>query len=187
MGTTVEPRLLTESGENCLRRIAALLGFPLPVPQLVTSMVTTVEAHVGRVIARLIVLSDVQVDRFGAAMVAHLEDEFVRTWLARTQWLDKGFDVAVRGGTTYQQFNVVIELRNAVVHGDGQLTDLQTKNLNKMLILRKDLWNTLGVDCSGMRPQYPAASRDHVLDVVTKFVVAFDKEILTKFPAAARL
>jgi hypothetical protein len=179
--------VLTESGERCVHRLAQLSLLDLPSPQLVTAAATAVEVHVSRILARLIALSDLLADRFAAAMIEDLEEDFVRTWRSRATWLDKGFDVQFAGTAEYQNLQVAVDLRNAIVHGDEQLTDLQTKNLNKVMALRKKLWSVLDVDCQGIRFRYAATSQDRILEVMAAFVVRFDQVVLSQHPEAARL
>jgi len=151
MGAYVDPSLLTHSGEACLGRLLALGGLGLPPQHLATAVATAVEVHVSTTLARLISLSGLAEGQFGRAMIKELEDDFSKTWSARVAWFDKAFGITFAGNLQYQTFATLIELRNAVVHGDGQLTSQQTRDIRKVVQLRKDLNHKLDVQCGGLR------------------------------------
>ncbi len=187
MGSVVDPSNLTESGERCLRRIAAFAQTPMPEGQLATAVTTAVEVHINRVLGRLIVLSNLQASPFAEAMIAELEDALIRTWESRMSWLARGFGIAVTGRQPYQRFDATIQLRNAIVHGDGQLTDLQQKSLAKLTALKRNLWTALSVQCIGLVPVPTASTHAAIIDVARVFVASFDAEALRIHPAIARL
>lgn len=186
MGASVDPAKLTESGEHCLARLSALSLLDLPVPQFVTSAMTVVEIHVSRVLARLIVLSDLQATKLGAALVDQMRDDMNRTWDSRMSWLNRGFGLAIAGEVESQRLNDVTELRNAVVHGDGRLTDFQTASLTRVIALQRDLRRHLDVQAAGAIRYGPKAA-SLVEGAIRTFVIFFDARVLADFPKARRL
>lgn len=186
MGASVDPAKLTASGEHCLARLSALTLLDLPVPQFATSAMTVIEIHVSRVLARLIVLSDLQATKLGAALVDEMRDDINRTWDTRMSWLSRGFGLAIAGEAEYQRLNNVTELRNAVVHGDGRLTDYQTASLTKVIALQKDLRRHLDVQAAGSI-KYGTKTALLVETAIRNFVVFFDGRVLADFPKARKL
>lgn len=187
MGVLVDPGRLTESGERCLARVIEQYRLGLPPAHLATGVVTPVEVHVSRVIGRLIALSDVPTIDFGQAMITHIGKSFTSTWDYRIAWLRDGFRLSLAGEKPYQDLQLVVEARNAVVHGDGQLTEWQPRDAAKLATLRKRLDKTLGVDCRGIVLTFGESSEERIVHVVREFVVRFDAMVLDSYPQARRL
>lgn len=186
MGSVVNPASLTESGERCLRRLSELPELGLPVAQLITVIGTVVEGHVSRILARLIVLSDVDSTSLGAALLRENLESMDSTWPNRNRWLGEAFALHYTGGAPYQAFDVLVQARNAIVHGDGAPTDRQTKNLNKLLKLRSDFLNKLEATLRG-RLRFSRGSAELAMKIARDFVAAFDGEVIAKHPDARRL
>lgn len=185
MGKPVRPEELTASGEKCLERVSELALIGLPEPQLATALATSVEVHVSRIVGRLIVLSSESSSKFGSALIDDVGDRFVRTWHDRMSWLNRGFDLQISGGKGYQDFDALVQLRNAVVHGDGRLTESQTRTLDSLLKLQDKMQRVLRVQTAG-RLQYDSASAALMVNVVREFVVVFDAAVLEKFQGARK-
>lgn len=180
---------LTESGEGVLRRVS-ILGTTRysdtdqdSIRAAVVSCATLVEAHVDKVIKSLFA-ADVAMS-FALARVLHaeVEDSIFRTWEARRKWLSSAFDINVSGERVSQEFDAVIDLRNSIVHGDGQLTDLQLSKLKDFFRLRDQYVRVLSAQVSG---RFITLSSDVAVRAATvsrDFVLHFDRVLLTKFPA----
>jgi hypothetical protein len=186
MGSIVNPGALTESGERCLRRLCELTILGLPPAQLITVIGTVVEGHVSRILARLIVLSDVESTPLGSAMLSKQLESMDNTWADRNYWLRNGFALEYTGDAAYQDFDVLVQARNAVVHGDGSPTDRQTRDLKKLAALRRDFQKRLDATLHG-RLSFGPQSSDLAMQIAREFVVAFDAEVVAKHPAARRL
>lgn len=122
---------------------------------------------------------------FALARVLHaeVEDSIFRTWEARRKWLSSAFDINVSGERASQEFDAVIDLRNSIVHGDGQLTDLQLSKLKDFFRLRDQYVRVLSAQVSG---RFITLSSDVAVRAATvsrDFVLHFDRVLLTKFPA----
>ena len=183
MGPAVDPAELTESGERCLLRLTELPRLQLPTEQLITVIGTVVEGHVSRILARLIVLSKIDESPFGNALLQSQVDSMDNTWPDRNHWLTRGFELAYPGLSPYQSFDVLVQARNAIVHGDGALTDRQTRKIKDLLILRKDFQKKLDATVRG-RLQFGDTSAKRAMEIARGFVVAFDKEVILKHPGA---
>ena len=179
MGYAIDPAKLTLSGEHCLERLNVLVSLSLPPAQFVTAATTVVEVHVSRIMATLVVLSEVADTRLGAAMLEELSDTLVGTWSARTKWLNSGFDISIAGTETYRDFDRLVEARNAISHGDGQLTDRQTRSLNRLLDLRKALLTKFEITSNG-RLGFSSASASKMLTAIRAFVACLDAEVIAK-------
>jgi hypothetical protein len=181
---------LTESGERCLVRVtdvATAMGRDrLPVDYLVIAAATAVEAHVSRTLARLIVASGVDDIPFGDALIRSVGDDFFRSWETRSRWLDDGFSLGIRGDSPYQHLQTVVQLRNAFVHGEGNLTDLQVASFTKLQNLKRDLWQVLRVQCHGRKVMPTVHTPMLVVEKVSNFVARFDDAVISRYREAVR-
>lgn len=188
MGPVIDPNRLTPSGERCVRRLDRLAALGLPPEQFVTAVTTPVEAHVSRMIGYLILLSDIDRSALGRALIEAAEDAMTRNWTDRTDWLARGFEISVRDRTAWQRFDTVVQARNALVHGDGFLSDQQLAlTLTKLLTLKRRLGDELGVSWSGGRLAFDSSSARAAHDAARTFVADLDERILAKFPQVSRL
>ena len=179
----VNPAALTESGELCLRRLIEVQGLMLPAAQLITAINTAVEAHVSRILQRLIELSELESNALGQAILEPQIDRMHSTWEERNKWLKSPFGISFAGTAFYQDFKIVIDARNAVVHGDGHLTRHQTKSTNSLAILRRRLLEILNATASD-RLTFEANSGELAMQTARRFVSEFDRLVLDRFPQA---
>lgn len=187
MGAFVDPALLTESGERCIRRLTELGELRLPPAQFITALGTAVEVHVSRVLATLVVLSGVQESKLGDAMLQKIELDMTRTWHDRKEWLSTGFGIVYTGFKPYQDFNILVELRNSVVHGDGAASDQQQrKSVADLRRLRQDFLGTLEVRFYG-QAKFGTKTNEMAMDIARRFVLDFDQRVLALYPEARRL
>ena len=187
MGHPVDPARLTESGEQCLLRLGRLPSLRLPTGQLITVIGTVVEGHVSRILARLIVLSHVDSIQLGQALLDEQLDSMNDSWPKRNRWLKAGFDLDHAGYAPYQDFDLLVQARNAVVHGDGALTDRQRRDgTRKIIQLRNDLLAKLDITLRGQL-RYGPDSAERALRVAREFVVDFDARVIRKHPQARTL
>jgi hypothetical protein len=153
--------------------------------QVVTSIVTAVEVHVSSVLDRLLSTSEIVKDKLGAALLAQVGDDMQRSWDSRADWLKNGFGLQVKVDDSYGDFNLVVEVRNAVVHGGGRLTVFQTRGIDKTVALRRDLDNRLDVD-AGADLRFGPQSIDKMVEAVRNYVTFFDGHVLSKYPELYR-
>ena len=181
MGNTVDPAALTDSGERCLRRVSDLYLLHLAAEHFAVVAMAPVEVHVTSVIHRLIGSSPESDTDFGRALIEHIDSGFVDNWPSRMKWLKNGFGLTIVGNRPYQDLRLVIELRNAMVHGDGQLTE---KQVGQIRTLRSDLAKGLSVSCQGRILQPSASTAENTLRVIRSFVADFDAVVMRVYPAA---
>ncbi|WP_327578421.1 hypothetical protein [Streptomyces sp. NBC_00145] len=122
---------------------------------------------------------------FPLARVLHdeVEDSIFRTWEARRKWLNTAFGINVSGDKASQDFDAVIDLRNSVVHGDSQLTDLQLGKVKDLFRLKEQYVRILSAQVNGRMITLPSDVAIRSATVSRDFVLHFDKVLLSKFPA----
>jgi hypothetical protein len=172
---------VTASGEICLQRLSALLVLHLPVEQLITTIGTIVEAHTSRVLEELLLMSEVSHTRTGSILLEEARDKLDATWESRADTLKNHFDVEYKGTGPYQDLLIVVNARNAVVHGDGHLTRRQLRNVNQLQKLRSDFRKKLTASIRG-RIHFTATSGRQAMVIARAFVFEFDSLLLQKHP-----
>jgi hypothetical protein len=118
---------------------------------LVVACTTAVEAHFDRVLNELINRSQATSNLLFDALLTATRDDIFRSWDARLNWLNKGFGIAIATDAPTQRYRLVLDLRNSLVHGNGQLTDFQIRNFNRAHELRRQMNLHLGVQFNGRR------------------------------------
>src|SRR5689334_16307263 len=90
---------------------------------------TVAEAYVDQALADLGTTSIAASTTFGSAMLDRHSDAMHASWPNRTMWLHAGFTITLGELPEYNNLSVLIELRNAIVHGPDQLTHRQTRSV----------------------------------------------------------
>lgn len=182
----VDPAELSNSGEVCLRRLLELQNAGLPPAPLITAIGTVVEVHVSRVLSALVASVGVDETPFGRALLESAEP-LSTSWDARARWLKEGFSINYTGDKPYQDFAVLVDLRNAIVHGDGALSDLQAgANVKEFTIMTRDFESKLAV-AFNERAQYGDATAAKAIEIARTFVLDFDRRVLNRYPDLRRL
>ncbi|MDX3133914.1 hypothetical protein PV367_29960 [Streptomyces europaeiscabiei] len=173
---------LTTSGESCLASLSRLYmisGESTVNPEwILVDAVTAVEVHVDRTIESLVADSGISSIPIGRAFLSRYAEDMSRTWDARYQWLADGFGVKVGIEKIRQDFQVLVECRNAIVHGSGHLTRRQQSGLGKFIQLRKQLKSVLDVGVHGTVIVFSRDSAQFSLRVASSFVHGFDRTVL---------
>ncbi len=182
----LDPCGLTRSGIRCLEELAqiALLAHRTQVATewIIVTCSTCVEAHFDRVINLLIEASQVEDNRLTKSLLAESYDDIFRNWESRLKWLDKGFGVAIAGDRPVQDYRALVELRNAVVHGQGNLTAFQQRNFSKLLTLKRRLTNLLGVHFAGPKILLPKGIESNIIEICRSVTVCLDGSVLALYP-----
>lgn len=187
MGALINPSALSQSGERCLDRLVDIHFLGLPTPQVFVPIASSVEVHVSAMVARLVVLSSISDNPFGAALLQEAERDLTRTWNDRYRWLNRGFGLQLSGDSVPQRFNTLVEVRNSLVHGDGQLSDDQHGlTLKKLVALKKDMKKHLGVTADG-RLRFGDDTKARAFAIAREYVQYFDQAVLKVYPAAKTL
>lgn len=96
-----------------------------------------------------------------------------QSWSERRKWLNT-FGVALSGQSVSQDFDLVVDLRNAIAHGGGRITHLQRKSLAKQLSLLADFERKLGAHADGDRVTCTEATVQKAIKIVSQYVCALD-------------
>ncbi|TPQ22625.1 hypothetical protein [Streptomyces sporangiiformans] len=180
---------LTESGEGVLRRVSVLGTTPYAetdqdgIRAAVVSCATLVEAHVDKVIKSLFSADAAMSLSLTRVLHAEVEDSIFRTWESRRKWLATAFGINVSGDKASQDFDAVVDLRNSIVHGDGQLTDLQLSKIKDLFRLKEQYTRVLSAQVNGRFVTLSSEVAVRSATVSRDFVLHFDKVLLEKFPA----
>lgn len=113
------------------------------------SICAILEVYVDSSLQGLIKASGVAQQRFGQAMLTHLEDQFNQSWTARLRWLASGFGISLAGTEVDGDRATLVEARNAIVHGGGKLTARQTRSVGDALDLQRRLRDRMNAELVG--------------------------------------
>ena len=141
----------------------------------IVTLTAVVEALIDNTLDELVAASPVQDSALGRAMVGKTTKLFRSTWEDRNYWLKNGFEIALAGSRPGQDFRVLVELRNALAHGAGSLTERQCTNLKAFVELRKNLMRVLDVDVQGRAIILGDASVSRATEVAVLYILAFER------------
>lgn len=99
------------------------------------------------------------------------------TWNARHSWLKRGFKFEIASTSEAGDLDILINARNAIVHGGGALTFLQTRDTSKRVAFERELARVLAVRLSGARLTYSASTPELATTVVRKYLLRLDTEL----------
>lgn len=184
--SSIDPAQLSRSGDQCIRQLAELyLAMEKGIASsewIIVSSATNVENHANRLLESLVTTNSVADNQFMTALLLEIGDDIYRTWESRLRWLSRGFGVAVSGHTEVQEYLFVVELRNALIHGDRELTPTQIRSLPKLLALKRDMSRVLGVVFNGVEIHLDKHVTVKSLELARRFVVHVDKSVLAVYP-----
>jgi len=141
-----------------------------------------VEAYVDDLLRALIAESGIGETAFGGALLAETRDGFHNSWKNRYGWLDRGFGISITGSKERQEFDVMVELRNALAHGDGSLSARQRANLLSMVTLESKLETTLCVQARGGGLRLTSDSATAAILICRRFVLCLDRATCSARP-----
>lgn len=187
MKNKVLPTSLMNASETVLRRLSthqAQLNTD-KVPYEHTIMLTTamVESYVDDLLRALIAASGVDGTAFGAALLAEAGDGLHNSWKNRYGWLQRAFGITVAGSKERQEFDCLVELRNALAHGGGGLSPRQQSNLASMVSLEAQLEATLHVQARGGRLRLTPESAVVAVLICRRFVLCLDRSTRSTHPS----
>ncbi|MEU0877809.1 hypothetical protein ABZ345_04355 [Lentzea sp. NPDC005914] len=175
-------RSLTGAGESMLRTIARLRFADDSTERVLILISTLGEMHVAKSLRVLVERGRSRRGKFESTLVAKTEENMYLSWPSMFEWLSSGFDLHIRGKGPAQAFESCIAMRNAIVHGDGRLTELQARSFAPSVATRNDAVKKLGVHFVGNRVFMGEKTRELVLQAARDFVIYFDAQLLAKYP-----
>jgi hypothetical protein len=152
---------------------------------VVLSVVTAAETYVDRVLDAYVADSKLQETELGTAVIEELGDSFHKNWASRYRWLRKAFGISISGTTEQQRFDALVELRNSLVHGGGNLTRRQSVDIAKRISLERSLRQDLGVAITNRGMVLGVTTSDRAITIGRNFVVTFDVQ-MTSAPSSVR-
>lgn len=160
------------------RCIPCELSSSRELASVIVSITTIIEGYVDGLVDVSVRDSPVGETRFGALLIQDRRDDFKGTWKWRFDLL-RVFSLQC-DDEGVRRFRLLIELRNAIVHGGGSLTDRQAGSLVKQLALQRDLASVFCVDFDGRRCIFDTASVRRSIDVGCQFVLGTDELAMRK-------
>lgn len=109
------------------------------------------ESFADRLIERHVSDSEVARSAFGRKLLSESSNSFGQSWTQRNMWLSDGFGIRLAGAAIGQNMMVVVEVRNALMHGLGSLTDRQVKNSTSAIALQGQIRRVLNSQVHGRR------------------------------------
>lgn len=192
MGSQFTSYQLTSSGDQCLAALARLAQEKRTQggrggAWTIISATTLAEGHADWILRSLLLLSQIDVSPLGAALLSASQDDMFRTWESRLEWLKDGFGIAIAGDRPTQDFMTVVSVRNAIVHGNGRLTNMQARSLDQLVQLRKRLAGSLDIKLSATQLILGEDSAVRALAISREFVIHLDKSALSAEPSVMGL
>lgn len=172
------PTTVSLAAEQSLRRLADLAAVHVhtehEVRQIVIACATILEVYTDSVIEKLIMMSGVAETPIGAAMRSEIGDDTGRNWRRRSHWFGIATGSPFLGEVFGQRASTLIDLRNALAHGTGGLSRVQSKEVDGGQSLVKRLTETLAVQSvRGNLRLGPPTARLSTL-VAREFILAID-------------
>jgi hypothetical protein len=183
----LDPSQLTKSGSRCLEELVyiATLGYEARVSTewVVVSCTTSVETHFNRVLEALVDNSGLRDSKFGSALLDQILDDIFKNWESRLRWLNRGFNIAIAGDLAVQRYLTLVDLRNALVHGQGELTSQQQRSFIRLLSLKDKLARVLGVEFRGSIVVINDDVQARAVQICREVTMHVDKAVLTSYPS----
>jgi len=135
---------------------------------------TVAEAYVDQALTELATSSVAVGSAFGSAMLDRHSDGMHGSWPSRVEWLRAGFAITLGDLSEYNNLTVLIELRNAIVHGPDQLTERQVRSVSDVMTLRHRLESLVNVSTQGRSLHYSPLTPAAAILLARKFVITLD-------------
>lgn len=115
----------------------------------------------------------------GSFLINDNLDSYLQTWAEREKILKNVFGFSVSGSKVGQEFQLLVEVRNALMHGNGSFTSQQSKNFTSILALKKQLARTLSVQVQGQELILEGLNRVRVCDAASNYLVEADLKCMS--------
>lgn len=152
----------------------------------VLNVVPIVESYVDWNITSLVSSSRLRAHPLGEFLLADQAERMLDSWPTRTRVLKEAFSLSLKDLASWEQWDAVLELRNAYMHGNGCLTNRQASHVNKLAPMSKQL---ALVDCtlSGRRVHTGSATAILAVRAASDFVDEVDGIVWSKLDPAQRI
>jgi hypothetical protein len=139
------------------------------------SAVAVAESFVDRLVERLVASSEVARSAFGRKLLRENSNSFSQSWTQRNMWLDEGFDIHMSGTRTGQDLMVIVEVRNALMHGLGNLTDRQVKSSSSAIALQGQIRKLLRSQVHGRKVVLGREAGTRATAIARQYVTELDR------------
>lgn len=146
-----------------------------PREWVVISAAAIAESFADRLIERLVASSEVARSAFGRKLLSESANSFNQSWTQRNMWLSDGFGIRLSGTAIGQNMMVIVEVRNALMHGLGSLTDRQVKNPSSAIALQGQIRRVLNSQVHGRRVLLGQDAGVIATDVARTYVLELDR------------
>ncbi|PCC48162.1 hypothetical protein CIK64_00190 [Brevibacterium aurantiacum] len=86
----------------------------------------------------------------------------------------------VESESVAQNLKIVVDVRNALMHGDGKLTDLQSAKWKSVVALRRDMANRLDIELQGRRLVLGEDSVKLACSILIEYVLQLERSIYAR-------
>lgn len=162
--------------ELALGRIREARVAPLDPRSLVLAVIPEVETRVDVMIRDLVSKAEFAETPLGAFLISNNLDSYFQTWKERQKILRATLDFDGNGGKVGQQFQLLLEVRNSLMHGNGAFTRQQSKSFQKVRALEKSLFEAFSIETQGQLLILENINRTKVCEVAGDYLIAVDEK-----------
>ncbi|WP_101556975.1 MULTISPECIES: hypothetical protein [Brevibacterium] len=144
---------------------------------VILAVISEVESSVDFILQEEIEESATGVSMISDYFVRKKLPDYFMTWSGRKELLRDLFRFNGFSNSVGQEFMLIVEIRNALVHGNGSLTELQCKDLKRMLNLKTGLSSKFSIGFSGRRLVLDSRICSEVCEACAKFLIEVDRTV----------
>lgn len=133
------------------------------------------EAFASSVLEERIEATNLEDHPLARFMLRELERDRTSTWKERGKWLRATGLCGLTGSSWYQDFVLLTETRNAMLHGNGQLTSRQAGQVSGLVDLRRKIKHRLGVPIFGTTIHLSRAQPSMWVALTAEFISKLDR------------
>jgi hypothetical protein len=149
----------------------------LPALSFILAVIPEVEARVDDIIRDLVTVATADQSAVSSFLLVEHFESYFRTWDSREQLLKGMFSITTKGTPLRDSFRVLVEARNALMHGNGYLTALQTKSLSSLMTTKADMARVLGIQFHGRRLILSQVSTERLGTIACNYLYFIDAVI----------
>lgn len=139
--------------------------------------VPQVEMYVDRSITNILEVHADSTNQIGKFLFDHYGAEYTRTWDNRVKIMDKAFSFNVKSTVEHREFQLLVDLRNALMHGAGRFTNQQVANWTKHLQRQKDLKSRIPIQIEGDHFYFMDNSSERIRDIAVDYLLMIEQRV----------
>lgn len=161
--------------ETSIGKLTSLCLGPLTIRELILSSVSEVEQHVDDMLIDMVQQPGHRFTEVSTYFIDQHLDEYLKTWKAREKFLKDVFHVSLSGESVGQKFTALLDVRNALMHGNGFLTKFQIKNPRTALGDMDNISRFFDIVFCGKELVLERVSRQKICDVSVNYLLRVDQ------------